>query len=153
MPGDAGQQITIQGILAGGIERGESAGQRAVVFPEEADPILRRRVAEHEVTPCYLEVADCTAEQLALVRLRTPERGRREWRPERYMPGDGAEDVADEAVGCPVRQADLAARPADAQQFARRLRVVRREHHTLCREYHVKGGVAERQRLGIALLK
>ena len=49
-----------------------------------------------------------------------------------------AEDLADEALGCPVRQADLAARPADPQQLLGGLLLVGRKHHAKDREHHIE---------------
>jgi len=62
---------------------------------------------------------------------------------------DEREHLADEAVRCPVRQADGAARTTHPCSFGRRSGLVRREHDAEGRDYGVEACVIERQRFGV----
>ena len=67
------------------------------------------------------------------------------------MPADDLEHLADEAVRCPVRQADASAGPAHPQELGGGTILVRREHHAERRQHDVERGAGERQRLGVGL--
>ena len=77
-----------------------------------------------------------------------------------FMPGAGGtylpmvlNSCADEALRRPVGEADLAAGTADAQQLARGLLLVRREHDAEGREHHIEARIREGQRFGVGLLE
>src|SRR4029077_19309879 len=88
-----------------------------VVAAEHFDEVLRGAVAEAEEAALGAEGPRACAEQLPEARARAPQRGRLQPRRRRDVLGDGPEHLADEALGRPVRQADLAAGPAYAVQL------------------------------------
>ena len=63
------------------------------------------------------------------------------------------EHLADEALRCPVGEADPASRPTDPRQFRGSLGLVRRKHHAKGRKHRVKTGVFKGQCFGIRHLK
>ena len=71
----------------------------------------------------------------------------------RHVLADRLEHLADEALRRPVGQTDLAARFADARQLARRLFLIRCEHHAEGGHHDVEGRVGERQVLGVGFLE
>jgi hypothetical protein len=73
------------------------------------------------------------------------------WR--RQIFAERLEHLADETVRRPVGEANLALRPAHAQQLGGRLLLVRREHDAERRQHHVKARVRKGQRLGIRFLE
>jgi hypothetical protein len=64
--------------------------------------------------------------------------------------GDGAEEVADPALGRPAAQTEPATGPEHAAQLGRGDLVARREHHPEGRDHGVEAGVGERERLRVA---
>ena len=69
------------------------------------------------------------------------------------MPAEHLEHLADEAFGRPVRHADLAAAPADAEHLAGRLELVGREHHAEGRDHGVERAALEGKLLGVGDLE
>ncbi len=66
---------------------------------------------------------------------------------------DGLEQIADEAVRRPVGHADLAAWTADADELARGLHLVRREHDAEGRKHDIEAVVREGKRFRIGFLE
>ena len=82
-----------------------------------------------------------------------PQRWRSDTGDGRNVFAQNPEHLSDEAVRCPVRQADLAARAADAQQFAGSLLLVGREHDAEGGEHDIEARIGEGQCLGIGFLE
>jgi len=66
---------------------------------------------------------------------------------------DGLEQLADEAVGCPVGKTDLSAVLADADQLGSGALLIGREHHPEGRNDDIEAAARKRQRLGVGLAK
>ena len=67
------------------------------------------------------------------------------------MLADRLEQLADETIGRPIGEADLAARLADTDQLRRGLFLVGGEHHAEGRDDDVEAAVLEGQRFGVGL--
>ena len=130
----------------GGRQRGERLVRRAVVIAEDLDPVRRRAVAEIEVLrAARMSGACCRRARRGAARCPT-------------APATSARPAAAHSApmtlnswpmkpsGRPVREPDAAAGAHDAQHFARRPRVIRREHRAEGRERDVEATVVERQR-------
>jgi hypothetical protein len=63
---------------------------------------------------------------------------------------DDLDELADEALGRVCHESDPATRPAHAEELARRLLLVRREHGPEDRAHDVEVGVGDGQPLGVA---
>src|SRR5438552_8366428 len=95
-----------------GIERREGPVHRAVPGAEDLDEVLRRSIAEEEVTAERVD-GHRFAEELLEARTGAPERGGFEARGRRQVLADGLEQLPDAAGGSPVAEADAALRLSD----------------------------------------
>ncbi len=142
-------QRRVQRGLPRRVERGEGLQDRPVVRAEDVDEVRGRPVAELEVAPLRAEVGRGGAEQVHEPGLRPPGQRRREARGRRDERGDLTEEVPEEALGGPAREADPPARAHDAKQFGGGARGIRGEHDAERRERDVERRLVERQGLGV----
>src|SRR5262245_48792747 len=115
--------------------------------------MLSRAVAEHEQALLDPELGDAIAEELAEALIGAPQRRRFDARGWWNVLANRAEHLADEAIRCPVRQANRAAVAADSQQFLGRLLLMWCKHHAEDREHHVERAVGKRQILSVGFLE
>src|SRR5579885_931280 len=93
-----------------------------------------RFVTENEVPALRGDARLCPDQALEII-LRPPERRRPHAWGGRHILADELEQPADEALRCPVGNAYPPATAAHADEFARRLRMIRREHDaTACQQ-------------------
>src|SRR6516165_4066694 len=71
------------------------------------------------------------------------------WR--RQVLAESPEHLSDETFRGPIREPNLSARLADAQEFGSGFGLVRCEHDAKSREDYVEGSVFERKALGVCL--
>src|SRR5262245_6599579 len=110
---DQREQVGLELLLRGRIDRAECLVRRPVIGAEDVEEMRRRLVAESEI-PALRRNADATAEYLLEIFLPAPHDRRLHARRRRHEFHDGLEQISDEAIGCPVGKADLAAGAADA---------------------------------------
>src|SRR5262245_43464568 len=86
---------------------------------EDIHPVLRRTIAEVEITWCRVNVQGGPFEQLFEVFLDTPSRRRRQRRRRWHVLTDDLEQLTDEPARRPIGQPDAAPGPAYAHHLAR----------------------------------
>src|SRR5436190_13341459 len=115
--------------------------------------MLSRAITEHEHAPLEIQLRDAIVEEFAQALFGAPECRRFDACGWWNVLANRAEDMADEAIRCPIRQADRAAWLADTQQLLGCLLLIGRKHHAEDREHHVERTVGERQIFGVGFLE
>ena len=146
-------QIVVQLFLLGRLERLERLQHRAVESFEHVEEMFRRAIAEIEQARFALDGGCARFENFGQPRTCAPQRRRLGACGWRQMFAEGLEHLADKTFGRPVRQTDLAFRASNAQQFGRRLVLVRREHHTEGGKHRIEIVVVERQFFDVGFLE
>ena len=146
-------QVVVELDLFGLIERRERLQHRAVERLEHVEEVLRRAIAEVEQARFSLDGGCARVEHFGQPRTCAPQRRRFGACGRRQIFAERLEDLSDKSFGRPVRQTDLAFRPANAQKLGGRLVLVRREHHTEGGKNRIEIVVAERQVFGVGLLE
>src|SRR5690606_30361961 len=146
------QDVPGQRIPPIGFERGKYLVRRTVATLEDLQPVLGRPVAQHEGFRPDLQ--GMPWKQIPQHGLGAPSGGRAQaGRRRRGIAADQPQQLADEALGRPVRQADASSGHDNARQLRGRPLLIRGEHDAKGGKRHIVAAVVERQRFGIGLAK
>src|SRR5262245_2163102 len=115
--GDEIVDIFLQCVLLPNVEGCECLEGRTIEGPEHIDEVLGRPITEVEMARLGLDPGSGLAEHFGQAHACPPEQRRFCRRGWRDVFAERLEQMADKAVRRPIGQADLTARPADAQEL------------------------------------
>src|SRR4029077_10386314 len=124
-----------------------------VVGLEYFEKVLRRSIAENEMTWLRHDCRCRSTEGRRQPILRAPDGRRLDCGRGWQVLADRLEQLANEALGCPVRQADPTAGPGHTHHFGGSAVLVGTEHCAEGRNHGVEGRTRKRQVLGVGNLE